>query len=177
MVNVCSLKNLAPEVITAVPHRLQKNQTVAMALQDQRWPADIKGGLSMIGLFEYFQLWDMLYEMVLSQVVDQHIWRSDVSGQFSSKSAYCAFFNVAISFEPWHRLWKSWAPPKCKIFLWLAIQNRCWMTNGLSKRSLPHPLCDQADKDVQHLLTSCVFARLFWSRIFIPMGLQELVPW
>lgn len=79
MVNVCSLKNLAPEVITAVPHRLQKNQTVAMALQDQRWPADIKGGLSMIGLFEYFQLWDMLYEMVLSQVVDQHIWRSDVS--------------------------------------------------------------------------------------------------
>lgn len=37
----------------------RKQHTVAQALHDQSWPADIQGGLSLIGLFEYFQLWDV----------------------------------------------------------------------------------------------------------------------
>jgi len=73
------------EWLLAVLDRLQKCRTVAMTLQDQRWPGDIQGGLSLIGLFENFQLWDVLYVMVLSQKVDQHIWRLYVLEIFSSK--------------------------------------------------------------------------------------------
>ncbi|GJN40511.1 hypothetical protein PR202_gb29733 [Eleusine coracana subsp. coracana] len=128
----------------------------------------------MVGLFEYFQLWDVLLEMNLSQTKDVHIWCLDGSGQFSSKLAYRAFFNGAIPFEHWSRLWKSWAPPKCKVFLWLAIRNWCWTADRLAKRGLPHPskcpLCDQEDEDVQHLLTTCVLPREFWFRILAPLG-------
>ena len=57
------------------------------------------------------------------------------------------FFVGSITFEPWKRLWKSWAPNKCKTFVWLAIRNRCWTADRLQKRGLPHlercPLCDQ----------------------------------
>jgi hypothetical protein len=34
--------------------------------------------------------------------------------------------HCSITFEPWKRIWKSWAPNKCKDFLWLAIRNRYW---------------------------------------------------
>ena len=50
----------------------------------------------------------------------------------------------------------------------------------LAKRNLPHPnqcpLCDQADETIQHLLTSCVFAREFWFWVLSPLGLQHGVP-
>lgn len=146
-------------------------------MQSQIWPSDIKGGLSMIGLFEYFQLWDILLDIVLSDEEDHHSWRLDASGQYTSKSAYHAFFNGSVTFEPWRRLWKSWAPAKCKVFLWLAIRNRCWTADRLAKRGLPHLnqclLCDQDDEDIQHLLMSCVLARQFWFKILSSMGLQE----
>ena len=81
--------------------------------------------------------------------------------------------------NPWRRLWKSWAPAKCKFFLWLAIRNRCWTSDRLAKRGLPHPdkcpLCDQEDETVQHLLTSCVVARQVWFRVLAPLNLVEAV--
>jgi len=67
----------------------------------------------MIGLFEYFQHWDMMHDILLSQEDNQHSWRLEGSGQFTSKSAYRAFFNGSTTFEPWLRIWKTWAPRKC----------------------------------------------------------------
>ncbi|GJM95649.1 hypothetical protein PR202_ga12415 [Eleusine coracana subsp. coracana] len=151
---------LDPLVFQAVPLKTHKQCTVAQGMFDQSWPTNIQGGLSMIGVFEYFQLWDALMEMHLSQVEDVHTWKFDSSGQFSSKSTYSALFNGAIPFEHWRRLWKSWASQKCKVFLWLTIQIWCRTADRLAKRGLPHPpkcpLCDQEDEDVQHLLTTCV---------------------
>jgi hypothetical protein len=37
-------------------------------------------------------------------------------------------------------------------------------------------LCDQEEEDIQHLLTTCVFAREFWCRLLSPVGLQHCVP-
>ncbi|GJN24926.1 hypothetical protein PR202_gb12704 [Eleusine coracana subsp. coracana] len=155
----CSEADLAPYVFQAVPLKTRKQRTVAQGTFDQSWPTDIQGGLCMIGLFEYFRLWDVLLEMHLSPMEDVHTWRFDSSGQFSSNSAYRAF-NGAIPFEHGRRLWKSWAPHKCKVFLWLAIWNRRWTADRLAKQDLPHPskctLCDQEDEGVQHLLTTSV---------------------
>lgn len=125
-------------------------------VQDNKWVADIQGNLSLIGLFEFFQLWDSLQEVVLSDSSDKHIWKLSPSGAYSSKSAYRAFFYGSITFKPWRRLWKSWAPSKCKVFIWLAIRNRCWTADRLSKRGPDHPescvLCDQEEEDMQHCL-------------------------
>lgn len=55
---------------------------------------DIQGGLSMIGLMEYLQLWDCLGDFILSEYDDQHIWKFEAaSGQYSTKLAYIAFFS------------------------------------------------------------------------------------
>jgi hypothetical protein len=85
-----------------------------------------------------------------------------------------------ISFEPWKRLWKSWAPQKCKFFLWLAIRNKCWTADRLRRRGLQHPvvcvLCDQEQETVQHLLCTCSFARQFWHAILFPLSLGDHIP-
>jgi hypothetical protein len=130
------LEDLAPAVVAVVPSRTRKQRTVADALQGHAWPADISGGLSLVGLFEYFQLWDILHKAILSQDDDVHVWRLEGSRQFTSKSAYQAFFNGSITFAPWRRLRKSWAPAKCKLFLWLAIRRPI----GQKRITSPNPL-------------------------------------
>ena len=44
-------------------------------------------------------------------------------------------------------IWKSWAPGKCKFFMWLVAHDKCWMADRLARKGLPHPehclLCDQ----------------------------------
>ena len=72
------------------------------------------------------------------------------------KTAYKGFFVGSISFEPCERIWKTWAPPKCRFFVWLVAHNRCWTADRLARRGLPHPehcpLCDQAAETIDHLL-------------------------
>jgi hypothetical protein len=175
-----SISEIAPLVVEAVPAKIKNKRTVAEAMVDQTWTRDVRGGLSLLGQFEFFLLVDALLQVVLTQEEDVHVWRLDASGQYTSKSTYRAFFNGSITFEPWRRIWKSWAPAKCKIFLWLAARNRCWTADRLALRNLPHPdlclLCDQEEEDIQHLLTTCVFAREFWCRLLSPVGLQHCVP-
>jgi hypothetical protein len=37
-------------------------------------------------------------------------------------------------------------------------------------------LCDQHLETINHLLTSCVFARQFWAALLQPVGMLQLVP-
>jgi hypothetical protein len=78
------------------------------------------------------------------------------------------------------RVWKTWAPPRCKFFLWLAAHNRCWIADRLAKRGLDHPpkcpLCDQKDETLDHLLVSCVLTRDFWFQLLRRFDLQVLAP-
>jgi len=176
----CRLQDLAPNVFKSVPPRLRNKRTVAEAFHELTWVADIRGALGWHGLAEYLQLWDMLSNIALNDNTDVHQWRFEPSDNFSTRSAYSAFFIGSTTFEPWKRIWKTWAPGKCKTFIWLAVRNRCWTADRLQKRGLPHPehcpLCDQDDETVQHLLTSCVFARQFWFSILQPLNLTSLVP-
>jgi hypothetical protein len=156
-----------------VGRKAYSSRTVAQALDNWYWVSDIRGPLSLRGLQQYLLLWHTLGEVLLSQDADKHVWMHSSSGMFS-KSCYKAFFMGSISFEPRKRLWKSWAPPKCKFFLWLAIRNKCWTTDRL-RRGLQHPvvcvLCDQEQETVQHLLCICSFARQFWHDILFPLSL------
>lgn len=176
----CSVSDLAPLVFAQVPARTAHSRTVAQALTDQRWEQDIVGALSAEAFYEYYQLWSVLLEFHLDLEEDQHHWVHESSGIYSSKSAYRAYFQGSITFEPWKRIWKSWAPGKCKLFLWLAIRNRCWTADRLQRRGLPHParcvLCDQEEENVQHILTSCVFAREFWVKALSTIGVQNAFP-
>lgn len=139
------------------------------------------GGLPVPALWEFLQLAEVLHEVHLQpDQEDKHVWRMEASGQFSSKSAYHAFFIGSIEFEPWKRLWRTWAPLKVKLFVWLALWNRCWTADRLAKRGLPHSarcvLCDQEMEDMHHRLVGCVFVREAWFQILQAVGMAQLMP-
>jgi hypothetical protein len=172
---------LAPELVAAVPARFLKHRTVQEALSSGIWTNDVRNDLSDIVFLQFICIWIAVQEIQLVPgVVDHHIWTPSSSSTYSSTSAYERFFIGAVNFEPADRIWKPWAPPKCKFFLWLAALNRCWTADRLARRGLEHPekcpLRDHKDEMVQHLLASCVFAREVWAQILSKVGLQHLSP-
>jgi len=176
-----TLAELAPNLFSAVPKGVRKSRTVAQALHNRGWVRDIRGALTVQVLMEYLQVWDPLEGVILQQgVPDQFWWKLSQSGSYSSKTAYAACFVGSIRFPPWRRIWKSWAPLRCKFFLWLAIKQRIWTADRLAKRGLPHhaacPLCDQEQETAQHLLLTCVFTRQCWSLIFQHLNLAIAGP-
>ena len=175
------IADLAPRLFVAIPKRRTKQQTVQDALTNQTWISDIKGARTVGVMVDFLLLWDVLSDFSLQPgVEDRHIWRFSSDGKYSAKTAYKGFFVGSISFEPYERIWKTWAPPKCRFFVWLVAHNRCWTADRLARRGLPHPehcpLCDQAAETIDHLLVQCVFTREFWFRFFSLMGLQALSP-
>jgi hypothetical protein len=172
------IKDFAPAVVSKFGKNIVSTRTVAQAIENCHWNSDILTPLSWVGIQQFLLLWDAVRRVVLAQEVDKHIWLHTSSGQFSTKSCYKAFFIGSINFEPWKRLWKSWAPPKCKFFLWLAIRNKCRTSDRLERRGLDHPesclLCDQSQETIQHILCTCVFARQFWHTIVLPLGFGNL---
>jgi len=135
-----TLSELAPNLCKLIPKRAVKRRTVAQALDNRRWVADIRGALSVQVLREYLYIWDLVDGLVLQpEIPDQHRWKLTNLGPYSSKSAYNAFFIGSIRFAPWKRIWRSWAPLRREFFIWLAIKNRCWPADRLAKCGLPHP--------------------------------------
>ncbi|WVZ76728.1 hypothetical protein U9M48_024677 [Paspalum notatum var. saurae] len=175
------IADIAPQLFRLVPKRRANKRTVLDALNQNNWISDLKGALGVAALVEYLQLWDILSQIVLDpEVEDRHIWRFSSSGQYSAKSAYEGFFQGGILFDPWERIWKSWAPGNCRFFMWLVAHDRCWTADRLARRGLQHHprclLCDQDFETIDHLLASCVFSRQFWFQLLQKFGLQSLYP-
>ncbi|WVZ92630.1 LOW QUALITY PROTEIN: hypothetical protein U9M48_038679, partial [Paspalum notatum var. saurae] len=148
-----SLADLAPSLYSYVAKRGVKRRTGQDALDSNAWARDIREGLLAASLVEYLQLWDTLADFELHPgIEDQHIWTPSSIGEFSTQSAYHSFLVGAVGFEPWKENWKTWAPPRCKFFIWLAMLNRCWTADRLAHRGLEHPkrcpLCDQEEENI-----------------------------
>ena len=176
-----SIADLAPRLFATISVRRRKKRTVQEALTNQAWIFDIQGALTVGVLIEYLHLWDILFDFQLHpDSEDKHIWRFSADGQYSAKSAYEGFFLGSTRFGPWEKVWKTWAPPKCRFFMWLVAHKRCWTADRLARRGLPHPtrclMCDQATKTIDHLLVHCIFAREYWYRFLSQVGLQSLSP-
>jgi hypothetical protein len=176
-----TVAEIAPNLFNAVQKRTAKRRTVAQALHNRSWVQDIRGARTVEVLLDYLHVWDMVDGIILHpEIPDRYIWKLTNDGSYSSKSAYAAFFLGSIKFGSWRRIWKTWAPPRCKFFIWLVFHNRVWTADRLAKRNLPHPescpLCDQEDETINHLLVGCVFARQVWSLVLHQFGLLHLAP-
>jgi hypothetical protein len=118
--------------------------------------------------------------LLVTEVEDSRIWRLATKGQYSAKSSYDSLFLGATLFKSYERIWKSWAPPKCWLFLWLAAHKRCWTSDCLAKHGLPHldkcPMCDQYDETIDHLLVACMFTRQFWYHMLRQVDLHSFTP-
>lgn len=80
-----SISDLVPHMVAKVDEKALKFQTVEQALDSRPWVRDIKAPLSLTGIQQYFQLWNLIEGTALSQDDDIHIWKHEASGKFSSK--------------------------------------------------------------------------------------------
>ncbi|WVZ90056.1 hypothetical protein U9M48_036389 [Paspalum notatum var. saurae] len=117
--------DIAPNLFKLIPNRLVKRRTVSQAHQNRCWVGDIKGALTVTVLVEYLTIWDLVDGIVLQpDTLDQYKWKLSSTGVYNSKSAYNAMFVGTIKFSPWKRIWKTWAPPKCRIEVWTWVLRR-----------------------------------------------------
>jgi hypothetical protein len=134
------LKSLAPNLYR---HSKRKNRTVQDALQHGRWINDIRHNLTITLLSEYIKIWEVLAlecPQLTEGVEDSITWRWMANGEYNAKSAYLFQFE-GITTSPLATLtWEVWAPVKCKIFSWLAIQNRVWTADRLQIRGVAKQL-------------------------------------
>ena len=135
----------------------------------------------MGALIDYLYLWDSLSGLCLQlNREDRHIFTRASDGKYSVKVAYNGLFLGSNSFGHHKRIWRSWAPSKCRFFIWVVTHNRCWTANRLAKRGMNHPascpLCDQDPESINHMLVSYVFTRVFWYTMLRKFGLHSLAP-
>jgi hypothetical protein len=82
-------------------------------------------------------------------------------------------------------MWKSWAPLRVKLFLWLACRRKIWTADRRRRRGLDAhdtcSLCDQQPETRNHLLVVCPVAKeaywrvLSWARCVCTFGGEETV--
>ncbi|WVZ94059.1 hypothetical protein U9M48_040001, partial [Paspalum notatum var. saurae] len=165
-----TIAEIAPNLLV-IPPRVVKKRTVSQALNNRSWVFDIRGALTVQVLSEYLLIWDLVDNVVLQpDAPDQLHWKFDSSGTYSSSSAYLTMFIEDL---------EVLGPLNCKFFIWLAINNRCWTSDRLAKRGLPHqsacPFCDQQET-INHLLSSCVLAREVWAEVLRSFNLSVVQP-
>ena len=79
-------------------------------------------------------------------------------------------------------VWKTWEPPKCSFFVWLAVQNNLWTSDRLAIRGWSHQpsfqLCRCHPETTRHILFECRYSRRIWtdaaSRLHCPYSCKDL---
>lgn len=173
------IKDLAPNLLPAV-RRADLSISVADALQNHRWASQLDLGVVAQYWQEFFQLWNTVNGIHRHDGDDTFRWRWSPTGTFSAKSAYAAFFGGREHWAGSDLIWKSKAPLKCKVFLWLACRERCWTADRLQSRGMDHPaacpFCDQQQETINHLMMGCPFVRDIWHCFFLFWGKDEWTP-
>ena len=173
-------KDIAPKIFEISK---RKNYVVSKALDNNFWIHQINTaqGLTLTHLQEFANLWEMVAGVTLSQDRQDTIsWKFTTSREYTTSSAYLAQF-VGLTYSTnTSMMWKTWAPPKCKFFAWLILQNRVWTADRLFRRGWPNynlcPLCKQIQKSAAHLLFQCRFTNRVWNEITIWLGIHDCSP-
>lgn len=177
-VNQRAASDIAPCLMAFVPNRVKRSMTVAEGLTDRAWARSFIGGLSAQAILKYLNLWHLVSGTVLSNERDRLIWRWTADGVYSAKSAYKMMNAGSVHLQGSKRIWKTWAPLKVKIFLWLCFKKRQWTgdrrrRHGLEGRTACY-LCDQHEETIDHLLASCPVAREVW--FFVLSAFHKQLP-
>jgi len=158
--------------------RVRRRQTVRQGFTNRGWVRSISGGLSLQALTEYLHLWGAVRNIHLNEPPDKTVWRWTQDGKYLAKCAYNMLHAPAIPFLGHRLIWKTWAPLRIKIFLWLAFKRRHWTSDqrarhGQEEREMCY-LCDQERETIDHILATCPFTRELWYFILHALGKKPL---
>ena len=178
LLNRRSIATMAPALYSFVR---DKGRPVREALHNRCWIRDITGGISLVAIAQYLQVWDLVQETTLApDSHDRLVWKLTSDGQFSVMSAYKRFFMGNTRFACSRPIWKSKAPPRCKFFMWVAGHRKCLTADNLERRGWPSngicPLCVQEPENCSHLFVNCRFTQQLWRSFRTWTGADFQVP-
>lgn len=119
-----SIRDYAPYLYQFVSKRTRETQTVRQALTQRQWVRSITRGLSVVAITEYLHLWEATELIHLTDQPDRLVWRWTQDGCYTAQSAYKMLYLGSTKFRGHQLVWKTWAPLRIKIFLWLAFRKR-----------------------------------------------------
>jgi hypothetical protein len=115
-------------------------------------------------------IWDKLESVSLTDSPDQTLWRWTKDGSFTTASAYRLFFSGQHGIPGAKLLHKTWAPSKCKFFIWLVLHDRVWTAARRRKHRLQDDdrcaFFDQEPETITHLLIGFSYSRELWFLLF-----------
>jgi hypothetical protein len=160
---------IAPDLLRLVRPAARSSRTVQEGLIGAAWVQDIVGELSVNAVVQYLRLWEELQGMHLGVGPDTVSWKWTPSGKFTSRTAYKAFFFGRTALPGAAEVWNAFAPFKYQFHAWLALRNRCWTADRLTRRGLPATalctLCGVAGETLDHLSLQCPFATTVWTAV------------
>jgi hypothetical protein len=162
-------------------HSKRKNRLVVDALTNNVWVRDVDHNMSQQVIAEYLHLSDRLQNVALAPTQeDKIIWVHSANGQYSARSAYKMQFEGLGNCNMAGFTWETKAPPKCRFFTWLLLQNRIWTAARLQIRQWPNEyfcqLCIRNLETAFHLFVECPVVRSIWDRVAIWVRSSNLAP-
>lgn len=102
------------------------------------------------------------------------------SGKYSASSAYNIQFAGQVPSTFLNLIWTAWAPPRCKVFLWLLLQNRLRTAARLQlhgwKKNYFCALCERSLETAQHLFVGSPFLQDVWAAVAAWSSFSNLYP-
>jgi hypothetical protein len=151
-------------------HSKRKNRTVKEALTDSKWIRDVDYNMTVNIMSQFVALWGRLQGVELRPLqADKITWLHTPDGQYTARSAYHLQFIGKTSSMTAEYTWRTKAPPKCRFFTWLMLQNRVWTAARLLIREWPNeyfcPLCIRNLETICHLVQECRYSKSIWDKV------------
>jgi hypothetical protein len=120
---------------------------------------------SFAHLEQFVDLWIQLLDFHLNDALEDAIsWTLTEDGQYSAASAYKAQFHGSINTDMKKMVWKVWAPPKVKLFAWLALQNMISTADRLQRRGWSNCSLFCFQKEPRNRFTTFLFIAITHKR-------------
>jgi hypothetical protein len=162
-------------------HSKRKNRTVKDAITGDKWVLDVDHNMTVQLIEEFLSLWTRLQGVTLMpQHEDKIIWMHTVDCNYTASSAYKIQFAGMVTSMAATTIWKAKAPPRCRFFTWLMLQNRIWTAARLLIREWPNqyfcPLCMRNLETTSHLFTECQYSLAIWEKAGHWLRVDGLLP-
>ncbi|KAI5016341.1 hypothetical protein ZWY2020_006192 [Hordeum vulgare] len=130
---------------------------------------------------ELINLSTLLNQTHLSTTIrDSITWKLTTDGAYTARSAYLFQFEGMINYSLYTLIWRTWAPPKCKTFLWMAMQGKILTADVLLLRGWDNnyfcPLCIRCLETATHLLSECSWSMKIWVQMAVSINRPSLQP-
>jgi hypothetical protein len=175
-INGAKPKDIAPSIFNISK---KKNFVVSKGLEHDFWISNLAfdSGITVAHIIEFSTLWNLIQDVHLNEDPDTITWKLTNNASYSTSSAYVAQFDTPPTSFMMPAVWDNWAPPKCKTFAWLILQNRVWTADRLIRRGWPNcgpcQLCKRAPETAAHMIFQCRYSLRVWNELKDWLGLTN----